>query len=74
MQTLKNLITDTFNPTPFFKISGEASFKVGVEVKGDIPYNRCVVSVKAFSDEENQIPIATKVHWFRKYNLSKQLI
>jgi len=71
MKQIKSLLNDTFGEKRFFQLKGKASFKVEVDIKGEAPYCRAILSVQAFSDQEKRIAIATKCNWYRKSKYSR---
>jgi len=71
MKSIRSFLSDTFSTNQFYKITGEASFKVVVDIKGEAPYSKALLSVQAVNDLENRIAIATNCRWFRRYKLAK---
>lgn len=70
MQVLK----DFFSPTNakikkknFYKISGEASFKIEVNVAGNPPYSNCILSVISLQNSASKLVIGSNCHWFRTF-------
>lgn len=52
----------------FYKVVGQASFRVEVNVVGNVPYSSCVLSVTSLANSnQHKIVIGSKCQWFRCY-------
>jgi hypothetical protein len=49
----------------FYTVTGQASFRVDVEVSGNPPYSNCSVSVNAVQNHANRLVIGSMCEWFR---------
>jgi hypothetical protein len=65
---------DFFSPTnvkskkkSFYKISGEASFKIEINVAGNPPYSNCILSVISLQNSANKLVIGSNCQWFRSF-------
>lgn len=52
----------------FYKIEGQASFKVEVTVAGNPPYSACLLSVVSMQNSSNKLVIASKCDWYRIFH------
>lgn len=70
MKALKDFFSPA-DPKPkkrnFYKITGEASFKIEVNVAGNPPYSNCVLSVISRQNSAHKLVIGSKCDWFRSY-------
>lgn len=53
---------------PFYRLVGEASFKVEVNVVGNAPFSSCILSVTSLANSsQHKIVIGSQCRWFRSY-------
>lgn len=70
MQAFKDFFTPTVSKVKkksFYKISGEASFKVDVNVAGNAPFCNCILSVISLQNSSSKLVIGSNCQWFRSF-------
>lgn len=70
MQALKDFFSPSSTKTKkksFYRVSGEASFRVDVNVAGNAPYCNCVLSVISLQNSASKLVIASSCQWFRSF-------
>ena len=71
MQVIKDFFSPTNTKTKrkgFYKIEGEASFKIEVNVAGNPPYSNCILSVISLQNSASKLVIGSHCQWFRNFS------
>lgn len=71
MQVIKDFFSSQNSKTKqksFYKIAGQASFKIDVNVAGNPPYSSCILSVISLQNSTNKLVIGSNCQWFRTFS------